>query len=88
MDKFKKWLVNVFGIETYEDDAIKYKQLYEEVMKDNRMMLAIMDTYKRDLELLQLKIDRLEVPTYDTYSTSDFEISFDDMEELVVEDED
>ncbi len=86
---FRRLVLFMLGIETYEDEYLKYKKLYYDVARDNRMLTAIMDTYKRDLEIMQQRLDAYEGNTIDPgLATNEYTITFDDLEELVVEDED
>lgn len=54
MNWFKEFIVKLFGIKTYEREYTEYKSMYEDLQKTHNISLAVIETYKKDLEDLTL----------------------------------
>lgn len=59
MNWFKRFIVRVFRIKTYEREYNQYKNMYESSQKNYSLSQAVIDTYKEDLAKANEKINEL-----------------------------
>ena len=65
----KKWIINLFKINTYEKEYEKYKELYQNALTEIEVIESVAKNYKRELDSLVAICDDLLKTSEDVLAT-------------------